>query len=333
MKLDSEGKFDIDKRLKDYLPELDSTNKGNLVIKDILAHQSGLQAFIPYWSKTVENGNAMPHYYSDKKSEEYPLTIANGLYAKILIKDSIYKWTNESSLANKNKDGKYPFKYSDVGYYYMLKIIEKLSSQPIDQFLQTKVYNQMNLQNLSYLPLTNAELVNIAPTEKDTYFRNQLIQGYVHDQGAAMMGGVAGHAGLFSNAFDVAQVLQMTLNQGNYNTHEIIDGKIILDYTSKQLEGDNRKGATWDRMRPDGKGASSDYVSESSYGHTGFTGTMVWVDPDYDLVYVFLSNRVNPDASNNDLLKYDVRTKIQDLIYESMLNYNAENPLYKLSGK
>ena len=188
----------------------------------------------------------------------------------------------------------------------------------------------MNLQTLGYLPLRKFDKKDIAPTEKDTYFRNQTITGYVHDQGASMMGGVAGHAGLFSNAFDVAQILQMTLNEGNYNKCEIINGQIICNYTAKQLDGENRKGATWDRPRPEGKGSSSDFVSDLSYGHTGFTGTMVWVDPDYDLVYVFLSNRVYPDANNNDLLKYDVRTNIQDLIYQSILNYNDDFSLYEL---
>lgn len=330
MKLDAEGKFDINKKLKDYLPELDSTNKGNLVIKDILAHQSGLQAYIPYWSKTVEKGKPMPYYYNKTKTDEYSMPVADDLFAKPLLKDSIYKWSNESSLLAKDKNGKYPYKYSDVGYYYMIRIIEKLSGQNLEQYLLTQVYNQMNLQTLGYLPLRKFDKKDIAPTEKDTYFRNQTITGYVHDQGASMMGGIAGHAGLFSNAFDVAQVLQMTLNEGNYNKCEIINGQVICNYTAKQLDGENRKGATWDRPRPEGKGSSSDFVSDLSYGHTGFTGTMVWVDPDYDLVYVFLSNRVYPDANNNDLLKYDVRTNIQDLIYQSILNYNDDFYLNQL---
>ncbi len=330
MRLDAEGKFDINKKLKDYLPELDSTNKGELVIKEILAHQSGLQAFIPYWSKTVQKGVPMPYYYSKTKSEEYPLQVANELYAKVYLRDSIYKWSNESPLSPKNKQGKYPYKYSDVGYYYMLKIIEKLTGQTIDQYLYSNVYQKLNLQSLGYLPLNKFSKTTIAPTEKDTYFRNQLVQGYVHDQGAAMMGGIAGHAGLFSNAYDVAQILQLTLNDGNHYDQTILNNKIIRDYTSKQLEGENRKGATWDRMRPEGQGPTSDYASDLSYGHTGFTGTMVWVDPAYDLTFVFLSNRVYPDAGNNDLLKYDVRSKIQDVIYESILNFNTTNTLNKL---
>lgn len=333
MRLDGEGKFDITKQLKDYLPELESTNKGDLYIKDILAHQSGLVAYIPHWSKTVENGKPMDFYYSKKQDDVYTLAVAENLFAKPLLQDSIYKWSNESALQTKGKDGKYAYKYSDVGYYYMLKIVEKLSGQPIDQYLTSQIYSQLNLQKMGYQPLNRFSKKDIAPTEKDTYFRNQLIQGYVHDQGAAMMGGVAGHAGLFSNAFDVAQILQMTLENGNYNNCHLIDGQIVCNYTAKQLTGDNRKGATWDRMRAEGQGSSSDYASELSYGHSGFTGTLVWVDPDYNLVYVFLSNRVYTDASNNELLRTDVRSKIQDVIYESMLNYNRKNSLYQSLDK
>jgi len=201
------------------------------------------------------------------------------------------------------------------------------SGKSIDKYLSELVFSKMSLPTFGYLPLLRTGSDFIAPTEKDTYFRNQLVHGFVHDQGAAMIGGVAGHAGLFSNSFDVAQILQMTLNNGYYNDYEIIDGQVLYNYTSQQYEG-NRRGATWDRMRPEGNGSSCEYVSDYSFGHTGFTGTMIWVDPDYDLVYVFLSNRVYPDASNNDLLKLDARTKIQELIYESILNYNNKNPLY-----
>jgi len=249
------------------------------------------------------------------------------MYGLNSLPDSILKWSNESELIEKEK-GKYPYLYSDVGYYYVKRIIERISGQPLNDYLLTQVYEHMSLPTMGYQPLKRMKKEVLAPTEKDNYFRKKLIHGYVHDQGAAMMGGVAGHAGLFSNSFDVAQVLQMTLNHGEYNGHKFFDKETIDLYTSKQLLGKNRKGATWDRVRLEGKGPSSDYVSTKSYGHSGFTGTLVWVDPDYDLVYVFLSNRVHPNASNSILLKTDVRTKIQDVIYESMLNFNSENKFY-----
>jgi beta-N-acetylhexosaminidase len=328
MKLAGEGKIDINKKLKDYLPELDSTNKGDLIIKEIIAHQSGLKPFLPLYNYTLENGKPMPNYYSSKLDQEYSLPIAANMFAKPILIDSIYKWTNASELLPKDKNGKYPYKYSDVGYYYMLKIIEKISGKPIEDYLAQDLYQHLNLPSFGYLPFQKFDLNTIAPTEKDTYFRGQLIHGYVHDQGAAMMGGIAGHAGLFSTSFDIAQILQMMLNNGNYGGNQVLSSKIIKEFTSKQLTGDNRKGATWDRMRPEGNGSSSDYTSENSYGHSGFTGTLVWVDPDYDLIYIFLSNRVNPDASNIELLRSDGRTKIQSAIYRSILNYNTQNALY-----
>lgn len=328
MKLSEEGRFDLNATLDTYLPELESTNKGDLVIRNILAHQAGLKPYIAYWAKTVDKNELDPVLYSTKKSQEYPVTVAEGIYAKPSIKDSIYHWSNESELLSPNTDGSYPYRYSDVGYYYMQRIIEKITGQPLDDYLITQAYSKMSLHNFAYNPLAEHDKTQIAPTEKDEYFRNQLIQGYVHDQGSSMMGGVAGHAGLFSNSFDIAQILQMFLNEGTYNGYRLLKPETIKEFTSKQLEGDNRKGATWDRMRPEGRGPSSDYASPSSYGHSGFTGTLIWVDPEYDLLYVFLSNRVHPDASNPILSRTDVRTKIQDVIYQSILNFNAQHRIY-----
>lgn len=328
MKLSEEGQFDVNATLDTYLPELDTTNKGDLVIKNILAHQAGLTPYIAYWAKTVDQNELNTELYSPKKTADYPIAVADGLYAKSSIRDSIYKWSNESKLLSPETDGTYPYKYSDVGYYYMQRIIEKITGQSLDGYLMSQVYAKMCLHNFAYSPLKEYPKERIAPTEKDEYFRKQLVHGYVHDQGSSMMGGVAGHAGLFSNSFDIAQILQMLLNEGTYNGYRFLKPETIKRFTSKQLIGDNRKGATWDRMRPEGRGPSSDYASPSSYGHSGFTGTLIWVDPEYDLLYVFLSNRVHPDASNPILSKTDVRTKVQDVIYEAILNYNAQHRIY-----
>ena len=328
MKLNDEGKIDINKRLKDYLPELDTTNKGNLVIKNVLSHQAGLRPFIPYWAKTVEKKKLDKTLYSNKKSDEYPVQVAKNLFAKTVIRDSIYKWSNESELLDTLESGEYPYKYSDIGYYYMQRIIEKVTGETLDIYLENQFYKKMNLPYMRFNPLRYFNKTMIAPTEKDTYFRNQLVHGYVHDQGSSMMGGVAGHAGLFANSFDVAQLLQMVLNGGEYAGNRYLSKETIDLFVSKQLKGDNRKGATWDRMRPEGGGASSDFASSRSFGHSGFTGTLVWVDPDYDLVYVFLSNRVNPSASNSKLLRENIRTDVQDIIYEAMLNFNADYKIY-----
>lgn len=328
MKLSDEGKFDLNKKLKDYLPELDTTNKGNLSIKKVLAHQAGLRPFIPYWAKTVKKKKLNKDFYSTRRSEVYPLRVADKLYAKSSITDSIYKWSDQSEFIDTLDDGTYPYKYSDIGYYYTLRIIEKLSGTTLEEYLLQHFYQKMNLPYMRFSPLKYFKKSIIVPTEDDHYFRKQQIHGDVHDQGASMMGGVAGHAGLFSNSFDVAQLLQMLLNGGEYGGERYLSEETINEFTAKQLPGVNRKGATWDRMRPEGDGSCSDYSSFNSFGHSGFTGTLVWVDPDYDLVYVFLSNRVYPDANNKKLVKENIRTRVQDIIYESILNYNAH---YKIN--
>jgi len=325
MKLEDEGKIILDSTLGYYLPELKGSNKENMVLRNVLAHQAGFKPFLPYWSYTVEKKKLNSQYYASKPSEEFHIQVAENIYANDLLIDSVYKWTTESELLSKNNSGTFPYKYSDMGYYYTLKIIEKTAGVAFDQFLEDTFYSKMNLSKTLFNPLNRYAKSAIAPTEKDTYFRNQLIHGYVHDQGASMIGGVAGHAGLFSNSFEVAQLLQMLINGGHYNQTVYLNSETINKFVSKQLEGTNRKGATWDRMRPEGKGPSSDYASSNSFGHSGFTGTLIWADPDYDLVYVFLSNRINPDASNKGLVVKNVRTKIQDLVYLSILNFNAGN--------
>lgn len=330
MSLRDEGKFDLNKQLKYYLPELDSTNKGDLVVKNVLAHQAGLKPYIPYWAKTVERKRINKDFYSTKKSKKYPLKVASNLYAKESLRDSVYKWSDESELLDTLESGEYPYKYSDIGYYYMLRIIEKVTGSTLEDYLLQHFYQKMNLPYMRFRPLAYFTRNEIAPTEDDNYFRKQQIHGDVHDQGASMMGGVAGHAGLFSNSFDVAQLLQMLLNGGDYGGERYLSTQTIKEFTAKQLTGENRKGATWDRMRPEGDGSSSDYASENSFGHSGFTGTLVWVDPDYDLIYVFLSNRVYPDASNKKLVRENIRTKVQDIIYESILNYNVSYGIYEV---
>ena len=159
------------------------------------------------------------------------------------------------------------------------------------------------------------------PTEEDDYFRKSMIHGTVHDQGAAMFGGIAGHAGLFSNAIDIAKILQMDLNEGSYASEIFFKKETIDEFTRKQFEN-NRRGIGWDKVDMEGRGSTSEYSSPRCYGHSGFTGTTVWVDPEYDLIYIFLANRIHPDADNKKLLSTDVRTRIHDVIYESIVDYN-----------
>ena len=209
----------------------------------------------------------------------------------------------------------------NIDFYFMMKIVEQKTKMNFDNFLNQTIYAPLGISRLGYNPLNNFSKNNIAPTEKDEYFRNTLVHGTVHDQGAAMLGGVAGHAGIFSNCTDIAKVLQMNLNGGEYAGNIFFKEESINEFTRKQFIG-NRRGIGWDKPDLDGLGSTSEFSSSKCYGHSGFTGTTIWVDPEYDLIYIFLANRIHPDASNKKLVKTDVRTRIHDAIYQSLIDYN-----------
>lgn len=211
------------------------------------------------------------------------------------------------------------YKYSDVGYYHLKAIIENITEQKLDEFTLNNFYLPMGLTSLRYNPLNFYNRDIIAPTELDSYFRHQLIQGYVHDMGAAMTGGVGGHAGLFSTATDLASLMQMLLNKGIYGGKRYLSESVIDEYTKCQFCPSNRRGAGFDKpVRSLDGGPTCDLVSLSSFGHSGFTGTQTWADPEHGINYVFLSNRVYPSAENWKLVKMSIRTEIQRLIYESV---------------
>lgn len=318
------GQLDLDKKASYYLPELKGTNKEDLQIRDILTHQAGLIPFLPHWKKTLDTSGFMSSFYNCVKSNDFPNEVCQGLYSCTSIADTLWKWTVESDLLKKRrKRDKYKYTYSDLGFYIMKRIAEKLLNQDIDVFMQQNFYTPLGLSTLTYRPSEKFSLDIIAPTEQDTFFRKTLVRGNVHDQGAAMLGGVGGHAGLFSNAHDLAVLMQMNLQKGFYGGYRYFLPETIGTFSEKQFDK-NRRGLGWDKPEPEGHGPTSDFASPNTFGHTGFTGTAAWVDPDHNLVYVFLSNRVFPDASNTKLIRNNVRTDIQDLIYKAILNYTYE---------
>ena len=326
MFLSERGILNLDKKASYYLPELKRTNKEDLEIRDILTHQAGLIPFLPHWKRTIDSAGFSPVYYSHSKNEMYCNEVIPGVYSLASMEDSIWKWSIESDLLQKPKKKKnYDYIYSDIGFYIMKRIVEKLLNQPMDEFLQQNFYSPLGLSTLSYKPINRFSLNRIAPTEDDKYFRHTLIRGCVHDQGAAMFGGVAGHAGIFSNASDLAILFQMNLQRGVYGGERYLLPETVPKFAKKQFE-DNRRGLGWDKPAKEQGGPTSDYTSPETFGHTGFTGTAVWIDPESELVYVFLSNRIYPDTSNTKLIKMGVRTSIQDVIYKSILNYNP-NPV------
>jgi beta-N-acetylhexosaminidase len=314
MRLQSDKKFDYNNTLGYYLPNLHSTNKDSLIIKDVLTHQAGLQAWIPFYLKTMNKKHEFkPGYYSIKPSEEYSIRVAKKLYSKKSFIDTMYFRIINSKIENQKK-----YLYSDLGYYFMEQIIEKLSNKKQNDYV-AEIYRKLGL-SLTYLPQKYFSIEQIAPTENDIIFRKQIIQGFVHDPGAALMGGVAGHAGLFGNAYDVAKLMQFYLNKGNYKGEQLLDSNVVIEYTRKQAFVNNRRGLCFDKPEPDEKKDSpvTSLCSLESFGHSGFTGTFAWADPKNNLVFVFLSNRVYPNVEPNKLAKLGIRGKLHRALYEAL---------------
>jgi beta-N-acetylhexosaminidase len=323
MFLEERGVIDLDKKVSHYLPELKGTNKENMILRDILTHQAGLWPYLPFWQQMLADTLHSSEYYSKYQDLNFSSQISDGLFGSSLMRDSLWQWVKHSKLRNKEYRKPYDYKYSDMGYYLLLKLIEKSVNQPIEEFLQQNFYDPLGLNTLCYLPLCRNSVNTIAPTEYDNYFRKILVNGLVHDQGAAMLGGVAGHAGLFSNALDLAKLMQMNLQDGKYGGNTYFMNGTVERFTSQQYES-NRRGLGWDKpVLGEWNSPTSAYASRKSFGHSGFTGTAVWVDPEFQLVYVFLSNRIYPDAENKKLIENNIRTRIQDLIYQSIWSYSA----------
>lgn len=317
MKLYDEGKIELDKKLGDYLPELRGTNKAHLSISKILLHQAGLVAYIPFYKQTIDsNGVPFPGIYSDTKKEGYTTRVTNQMYMSNSWLDSIEQKIMHSKLGPANK-----YVYSDNDFIYLGKIVEAVSGMPLDKYVQKTFYASMGLTAIGFKPTERMPLSLVVPTEHEKIFRRQLIRGDVHDPGAAMMGGVAGHAGLFSSAYDIAAIMQMLLNGGEFNGRRYLQ-KETVDLFTKYQSSISRRGYGFDKPEKDNESRKEPYptlsASGKTFGHTGFTGTCVWADPEQDLIYVFLSNRVNPGGSNK-FLKMNVRPNVHETIYRAIV--------------
>lgn len=310
MKLSEEGKLDVDKTLGDYLDIPQDNPYHSVVIKNMLSHCAGFTAWIPFHLRTIENGQLSKKIYSAVKDNVYSEQVADGIFIRPEYRDSIFNQILSTPIS---KDKSY--KYSDLGYYFIQRIVEKQSGMTLDQFVKTGFYDPMGLSTIGYNPLNRMNVRSIAPTEDDKVFRHQHLQGYVHDQGAALMGGVAGHAGLFSNAQDLAAIMQMLMDGGSYGGRQYLQKATIDQFNTRYFTG-NRRGLGFDKpsLSP-GHGSTCKEASAQSFGHTGFTGTMCWADPQTGIVFVFLSNRVNPDPENKKLQDLNIRTEIQEEIY------------------
>ena len=323
MKLEETSRLDLQKKMVDYLPFLQGTNKEELNFKDVLTHQAGLVPWIAYFDSTLRDYGPDTNIYHSSISEDFPTRVAEHFYIKKNYGYEIYREILDSPLNNKE------YKYSDLGFYLFKKMIEAIANQPLEVFVEKTFYNPMGLEHISYLPRKKFPLVMIAPTENDTIFRHQLLRGDVHDQGAAMLGGVSGHAGLFGTAHDVAAIMQMLLNGGVYNGVQVLQAETIRKFTDYQFpENDNRRGLGFDKplLEYEDHRTNCRSASPSSFGHSGFTGVYTWADPETGLVYVFLSNRVYPDANNTKISDLDIRTNIHQLFYDAM-GYKNESEM------
>jgi CubicO group peptidase (beta-lactamase class C family) len=300
-----------------------------MTLRNILTHQAGLLPYIPFWKQTNDFFGNYSDFYSSQESKKYPNQLSSALYGHEVLDDSVYQWVIESDLLDKPRWQKnYDYRYSDMGYYLMQKICERMLNLSYQEFLSENIYHPLGMNTMCYLPLCNFPQNRIAPTEDDPYFRSDLIHGWVHDQGAAMIGGVAGHAGLFSNAMDLAILMQMNLWDGAYGGTRYFSKGTVPYFTKKQYD-DNRRGLGWDKpVEEEGPSPTSHYSSPLTFGHTGFTGTAAWADPEFGLVFIFLSNRIHPDASNRKLISSNIRTRIMDVIYQSIFEFEEESEKY-----
>ena len=318
------GLIDIHKKVSYYLPELKKTNKKDITIIEMLTHQAGLAPFIPMWNETVKDSIFLPYYYSRTRNENYPLQVSPDLFAAQVIRDSVWAWIGRSKLVEKPARTPFAYRYSDLGFLILQRLAEKVLNQPLDEFLHQNLYEPLGAYTTGFNPLDYLAVQLIAPTEEDKIFRKTHVIGTVHDERAAMMGGVAGHAGLFSNANDLAKLGQMLLQGGKYGGYRYFKPETVYAFSHKQFDK-SRRGLGWDKpIQSDWNSPTSMKASPKTFGHTGFTGTCMWVDPEFNLVYIFLSNRVHPDR-NSKLISANIRSRIQDVIYESIFEYCDEN--------
>ncbi len=314
MLLYERGQLELQKPASYYLPQLKGTNKENLIIQDILLHQAGLKAFLPFWANTVENGQLKPDYFQYKDNDEY-LPVSQNLFIKPSIKDDVLQWIIDSEFTTRtDKNGGFKYLYSDLGLIIMQRVVEEIVGQNLADFLQETFYKPLGMSSTLYRPLDFFSKDEIAPTEYDAVFRKSQIWGTVHDPNAALLGGVAGHAGLFSNAWDLAKLFQMNLQGGTYGGRRYLQAETLRKFTANASSKSNR-GIGWNKPNTEveSKNIASN-ASLSTFGHTGFTGSVVWVDPERELVFIMLSNRVYPSANNNKLMQLGIRKQIHETI-------------------
>lgn len=309
--LHSKQLFDLNKTLGYYLKNVTfKTAYHSIVIKEMMAHQAGLKPFIPFTQST--NSTLLDTAILSKtKKNGFQKQVATGIFVRDDFHEEIFQKILKAPIGAKT------YVYSDLCFYFVQKINETQIKESQSTYLRNNIYLPMGLRNICYLPLDYFPKSSIIPTVDEKNYRTQLLQGFVHDPGASLLGGIGGHAGLFSNATDLASVMQLFLNKGKYAGLSFFSEQSIDEFTKQQFQG-NKRGAGFDRPSATGGGTCAKSASQQSFGHSGFTGTLAWADPKDKVIFVFLSNRVHPDAENWKLRDMNIRTEIQEVVYQAL---------------
>jgi len=318
MELEERNILHLNSTLGSLIHKLKKSNKNKLTVKEVLSHYGGLQPWIAFYKKTLDSVTNLPsaEFYSNERSNKFNIKVTDSLYLLSNYKDEMFDIIADSDLLKKKE-----YKYSDLPYFIFKNYLEDYYKSDLNVLTQLHFYRPMGANRTSYVPLEKFSKNEIVPTEKDNYYRHKLVHGEVHDMGAAMQGGIGGHAGVFSNANDIAKLMQMYLQKGYYGGQRYFQAETIDKFNHRYYASEGvRKGVGFDKPQLDENiKATCGCVSDSSFGHSGFTGTYTWADPESEIVYVFLSNRIFPTAENMDLVKYNIRTEIQQLIQDAII--------------
>jgi len=318
MELSENNVLSLNTKISKLLPEYKETNKENITIKQMLSHYARLKPWVPFYAKTIDSitGKPLKKWYRNSSSASYNVEVTNKLFMRKDYKDSIQDIIKETDLLSNLR-----YRYSDLPYYILKEYIEKYYNKGLDELVQDHFYQALGANHTTYKPREKFSLKNIVPTEVDDYYRYQKVQDYVHDMGAAMQNGVGGHAGVFSNANDMAKLMQMYLQKGFYGGKRYFKTQTLDEFTKcHYCHKDNRRGIGFDKPQLGDVGPTCGCISMTSFGHSGFTGTYAWADPEEEIVYIFLANRTYPNAGKNRLLRENIRTEIQRYIYEAIID-------------
>jgi CubicO group peptidase (beta-lactamase class C family) len=321
MKLTGEGRFDLTKKMSDYLPMFRDCNKENILVRDILAHQAQLPAIIPFWnSRLARNRKLREQVFTDHPTAPDAVRVSSGLWMDKQYVDTMYQEIRRIPLLKNKK-----YTYTCMGFTLWPLVIQNITGQPYESHLKNNIYRPLGAFTMTYNPYKYFPVSRMVPTESDDYFRKETLRGFVHDEGAAMLGGISGNAGLFGTANDLAKLWQMYLQKGFYGGVRFYPEEIAKEFNTVQFpENGNRRALGFDKPLLDNaaQSAADAYPCKSAgpsgFGHSGYTGTFVWADPDKEFLFIFLSNRVHPTRNNEKLYSLDIRSNMLQSIYDAV---------------